>query len=64
MCLLRAASRSRRRRAADVAVCSAEFVKTARSGWIDATKRLKKLERRVGGGGRNIGLGAPVVRLH
>jgi hypothetical protein len=40
------------------------FVKTTRNGWIDATKRLKKLERRVGGGGRDIGLGAPVVRLH
>jgi hypothetical protein len=44
MCLLRAASRSRRRRAA----CSA--AKAARSGWIDATKRLKKLERDVSEG--------------
>jgi hypothetical protein len=60
MCLLRAASRSRRQRAADMTACSA----ACGAGWIDATKRLKKLERRVGGGGRNIGLGAPVVRLH
>jgi hypothetical protein len=50
MCLLRAASRSRRQRAADTAVCSAKFVKTTHSGWIDVAKRLKKLERRVGGG--------------
>jgi hypothetical protein len=64
MCLLRAASRSRRRRAADTAACGPKFVKTTHNGWIDATKRLKKLERRVGGDGRNIGLGAPVVRLH
>jgi hypothetical protein len=55
MCLLEAASRSSRRRAADAAACSAKFVKTARSGWIDATKRLKKLERRVGGDGRKAG---------
>jgi hypothetical protein len=61
MCLLGAASRSRRRRAADTTACGAKFVKTARSGWIDATKRLKKLERRVGDG-RNIGLGASVVK--
>jgi hypothetical protein len=45
MCLLRAASRSRRQRAADTAACGA--AKAARSGWIDATKRLKKLERDV-----------------
>jgi hypothetical protein len=54
MCLLRAASSTRlaeacrRRRAADAAACGA--AKTTRNGWIDATKRLKKLERRVGGG--------------
>jgi hypothetical protein len=54
MCLLGAASSMRlaeacrRRRAADTAACGA--AKTTRNGWIDATKRLKKLERRVGGG--------------
>jgi hypothetical protein len=46
MCLLGAASSMRlaeacRRRAADAAACSA--AKAARSGWIYATKRLKKL---------------------
>jgi hypothetical protein len=46
---LRASARSRRR-AADAAVCGAKFAKTTRNGWIDATKQLKKLERRVGGG--------------
>jgi hypothetical protein len=41
-----------RRRAADTAACSA--AKAARSGWIYATKRLKKLERDVSeGDGRN-----------
>jgi hypothetical protein len=53
---------SARSRVADAAGCGAKFVKTTRNGWIDAAKRLKKLERRVGGGGRNIGLGASVVK--
>jgi hypothetical protein len=51
MCLLEAASRSSRRRAADAAACSAKFVKTTRSGWIDATKQIE----RVGGDGRKAG---------
>jgi len=49
---MRLAEACRRRRAADTAACSAKFVKTTHNGWIDATKRLKKLERRVGGDGR------------
>ncbi len=53
MCLLGAASRSRRQRAADTAACGAKFAKTARDGWIDATKRLKKLERDVSEEGRS-----------